>query len=125
MPENNEVKYEDMVTALVKPGADILASLTPSKCNLLHMSVGVSGEAGELIDAVKKCVMYNKPLDRVNVIEELGDLEFYLEGIRQELGITREETLTGNISKLLTSEKARYKLGTFTDAQAQARSDKA
>ena len=28
MSENNEVKYEDMVTALVKPGADILANWT-------------------------------------------------------------------------------------------------
>jgi len=119
------VKHEEMVTALVKPGQDIIDSLTPGKANLLHMAVGVSGESGELLDAVKKCVVYNKDLDRENVIEELGDLEFYLEGIRQELKITREETLEANISKLLTSDKARYKLGKFTDEQAQNRSDKA
>lgn len=38
------------------------------------MATGVSGEAGELLDAVKKSVVYKKPLDRENVVEELGDL---------------------------------------------------
>jgi NTP pyrophosphatase (non-canonical NTP hydrolase) len=123
MMEN--VKHEEMVTALVKPGQDILDSLTPGKVNLLHMSAGVSTEAGELIDAIKKYVFYDKKIDRENVIEELGDLEFYIEGIRQELRISREETLEANISKLLTSDKARYKLGKFTNEQAQNRSDKA
>ena len=121
---NKKILHTDMVTALVKPGHDILDSLSPAKCNLLHMTIGVSGESGELLDAVKKAVIYNKPLDRENIIEELGDLEFYLEGIRQELGITRQETLEASISKLLTSEKARYKMGTYTDAQARDRADK-
>ena len=117
--------HQNMVAALAKPGQDILDSLTPQKCNMLHMAVGVAGEAGELLDAAKKCVMYNKPLDRENVIEELGDIEFYMEGLRQELGITRIETLEANRAKLLTSDKARYKLGKYTDQQAQDRADKA
>lgn len=119
-----QTKHQAMVTALVKPGQDILDTLTPKKIDLLHMAVGVVGEAGELIDAVKKHVVYNKELDRENVVEELGDLEFYLEGVRQNLDITREETLEHNMDKLLTSEKARYKLGKYTDKQAQNRSDK-
>jgi NTP pyrophosphatase (non-canonical NTP hydrolase) len=119
-----ETSHMAMVAALVKPGSDILASLTPNKCNILHMAVGISGESGELLDAVKKAVVYNKPLDRTNVIEELGDLEFYMEGLRQELDISREQTLAANIHKLLSSDKARYKLGVYTDAQAQDRADK-
>lgn len=114
------ITHAELVANLVKPGADILATLTPAQANLLHMAVGVSGEAGELIDAVKKCAVYNKPLDRENVIEELGDIEFYLEGLRQELGITRAETIAGNIAKL----GKRYSAGRYTDAQAQARADK-
>ena len=42
----------------------------------------------------------SQAIDRENVIEELGDLEFYMEGVRQNLGITREETLNHNIQKL-------------------------
>lgn len=114
--------FASMVAALVKPGEDIIQQMTPSKANALHMAVGASGEAGELLDAIKRFVIYNKPLDRENVVEELGDLEFFLEGIRAELGISREETLTANKFKLLGK---RYASGTYSDAQAIARADKA
>lgn len=109
-----------MVKTLVKPGKDILETLTPEKVDLMHMAFGVCGEAGELLDAVKKHIAYNKELDRVNVIEELGDIEFYLEGIRQNLGITREETLEKNIEKL----GERYKGFKYTDKAAHERADK-
>lgn len=117
----NNITHAELVTALVKPGQDIIASLDPAKANLLHMTVGVVGEAGELIDAIKKHVVYNKPLDVVNVVEELGDLEFYMEGLRQQLGITREETIQGNIAKL----SERYKGLKYSDKAAQERADKA
>jgi len=117
------IKHNEMVAALAKPGADILASLTPNDCHALHMAVGVVGEAGELIDAVKKAVFYRKPLDRENVVEELGDLEFYMEGLRQAYNITREETIAHNIHKLAEGPNARYK-GGYSDAAAQARADK-
>jgi NTP pyrophosphatase (non-canonical NTP hydrolase) len=111
--------HSEMVTALVKPGDAIIASLTPEKAHALHMAVGISGESGELLDAVKKHVIYNKPLDRENVIEELGDLEFYMEGLRQGFDITRKETLDANIAKL----GVRYK-GGYSDKAAQERADK-
>jgi len=117
----NPIVFEEMVAALVKPGLDIIRSLSPTKADLLHMAVGVSGEAGELLDAVKKHVIYDKALDRENVIEELGDLEFYMEGVRQNLGITRGETLEANIAKL----GKRYSAGAYSDKQAQERADKA
>ena len=85
------------------------------------MAVGVSGEAGELLDGIKKASIYNKPLDRQNIVEELGDIEFYLEGIRQGAGITRQETIDANIEKL----KARYSAGTYSNKAAQERADKA
>lgn len=178
-----------MVAALVKPGADLLATLTSSKCNLWHMATGIAGEAGELLEA--------RLLE--NLLEELGDLEFYIEGLKQEMqailgddsitialtvpedftypdpikgvviwaanvldlikkyvvynkelpafdimeaiaqlelsmsfvcaefkeqGITKNAALAHNIRKLLKSEKARYKLGVYTDKQAQDRLDK-
>lgn len=119
-----EAKYTQMVKDLFKPGTDILASLSPEKCVLLHAAIGISGEAGELLDAIKKHVMYNKKLDLENVIEELGDLEFYLEAIRQVIHVTREELLEGNCDKLLNKDKGRYSTGTYSDTQAQQRADK-
>lgn len=113
-------KHIEMVTAINKPGEEILKELTPKDAGLIHMVIGICGEAGELLDAVKKFTIYRKPLDRENVIEELGDLEFYMEGLRQELTISRQETLLQNIAKL----SKRYPGFRYSNDMAQARLDK-
>lgn len=110
-----------LVDRLAKSGEAILASLTPEKCHLWHMASCVPGEAGELFDAVKKYAIYEKPIDRANVVEELGDLEFYMQGVREALGITREETLVANQMKL----RRRYAGGIYSNEAAQERADKA
>ncbi len=115
-----KIIFKEMVKGLVKPGEVIANELTGSDANMLHMAVGVSGEAGELLDAIKRPTIYRKPIDRANVVEELGDLEFYLEGLRQELSISREETLEANIAKL----GKRYEGLNYSDAAANARADK-
>lgn len=115
-----EFTFENMVANLAKDGQEIVDELTPEQAHLLHMVVGICGEAGELLDAVKKAVIYNKELDMGNVIEEVGDIEFYMEGFRQGIGITREQTLIANIKKL----GKRYSGGTYSDLDAQTRADK-
>jgi len=112
--------HEQMVKNLVKPGSEILAQVSPDMMGLIHMILGVAGETGELLDAIKKAAIYQKPIDMENVIEELGDIEFYLEGMRQQLGITRDQTLDANIAKL----SKRYHSGSYSDTQAQERADK-
>ena len=115
----SKITHPELVTALAKPGADIVATLTPEDAHALHMAVGISGESGELLDAIKKAAIYRKPIDRANVIEELGDLEFYMEGLRQGLGLSREETLAANVRKL----SKRYEGQKYSNAAAQARAD--
>lgn len=95
--------YPKLVSALTKPGQDIIATLTPKDAQALHMAVGVACEAGELLNVVRQAAFDRKPIDRKNVIEELGDLEFYMEGLRQGLGITREQTIAYNISEMSAS----------------------
>lgn len=112
--------YSNFVASKVKPGVDILCSLTSEKAHIIHMGMGVAGEAGELIDAIKKYTMYNKTVDMENIIEELGDIEFYMEGIRQAFGITRDQTIEANMYKL----DKRYHKGGYSDQQAQERADK-
>ena len=111
--------YEQFVAKQVKRPQEIIETMTPAKVDLLHAAVGISGEAGELLDAVKKHVIYNKDLDVDNVIEELGDVEFHLAAIRQRLLITRSEILARNMSKL----QKRYPVG-YTDKATQERVDK-
>ena len=115
-----KIDHSEMVRTLAKSGDVIADEMTGTDAHLLHMAVGVCGEAGELIDAIKKAVIYRKPLDRQNVIEELGDLEFYMEGLRQGLEITREECLEANIQKL----GKRYEGLKYSNEAAQLRADK-
>lgn len=46
--------------------------------DLLHCATGLVTESAELVDAIKKHVFYGKPLDVVNIKEELGDLLWYV-----------------------------------------------
>ena len=114
------VQYDIMVRSLLKSGKDIQESLTAYEANLVHLALGIAGEAGEVLDAIKKAAIYKKPLDCENVIEELGDLEFYMEGLRQAIGVTREEVIDANVQKL----GKRYSSGNYSDKQAQDRADK-
>ena len=89
------------------------------KDSLCHGALGVCGEAGELADAIKKHWAYGKELDVNNVIEELGDLTFYMQLIMNTLGITWEEVIQGNIDKLNKRYKEKY-----SNAEAIDRADK-
>ena len=113
-----DADYSEFVASRIKPPHEI--NLPPAARNLLHMAVGVSTEAGELLSSVKAHVIYQKHLDIMNVIEELGDLEFYIEGLRQELMLTRKLILEKNYEKL----SKRYPSGAFSNQHAQERADK-
>jgi NTP pyrophosphatase (non-canonical NTP hydrolase) len=87
---------------------------------LFHAAVGVSGESGELLDAVKKAVIYGKKLDMTNVKEELGDILFYVTLAASSIGVNLDTLMQLNQDKL----NKRYPTG-YTDAAAVLRADKA
>jgi len=111
-------KHKKMVTSLMKSGEKILEGLTPDKAELWHMATLAGEEGGEISGVIKKHIIYNTPLDITKLVNEMGDMEFTLEGIRQKTGITREECLDANIRKLVTGPNARYSSGTYDDTQA-------
>ncbi len=115
-----EIDHATMVRSLAKKPEDIMKNFTLEKLNLMHAKVGIAKEAGELLDELNRVIVYDKPLDRDNVIEELGDIEFYMAQLRAMLNITREETLKQNMSKLAE----RYKNFKYSNEQALARADK-
>lgn len=83
---------------------------------LLHAGMGLSTEAGEFLDALKKHIFYGKELDRVNLAEEMGDVFWYCAIVASELGINFEEVMDKNIEKL----KARYG-EKFSEEKAETR----
>jgi len=112
-------EHEDLVRRLVKSPDAIIKTLTPIGMSCLHMGVGIIGEAGETLEHLKKSVIHGKPIDIDAIINELGDIEFYMEGLRQELGITREQCLDANIAKL----SKRYSSGKYSDKESAERTD--
>jgi len=85
----------------------------------LHAVMGCATEAGELVDAYKKTVFYGKPLDTVNVKEEIGDILWYLAILCREHGWSFEEIMSENTDKL----RLRYP-EQFTTQDAIERKDK-
>jgi hypothetical protein len=77
-------QHKEMVLRLGKPGDAILATLTPSDCNLVHMGGCLMGEAAELYEA---CWMLKQ--NKEHIIEEFGDMEFYMVACRAAIGIER------------------------------------
>jgi len=67
---------------------------------ILHGMIGAATEVGELQDAVKKHLIYAKPLDMVNVMEECGDILWYVSLTLHAAGFTIGECMDRNIEKL-------------------------
>jgi NTP pyrophosphatase (non-canonical NTP hydrolase) len=72
-----------------------------------------------LLDAMKKSWIYGKPLDHENVLEECGDLLFYVVAMLNSTGYTLNDAMKHNVEKL----SKRYPAG-YTDAAAIERADK-
>ena len=78
---------------------------------LLNGVMGLCGESGEAIDIVKKHLMHGHQLDREHLIDELGDVAWYIAETAYALDVDLEEVLTRNIEKL----KKRYPQGFDTE----------
>lgn len=94
------VPYDQMVTNLFKP-------MGSREASLLHAAIGISGETAELLvaDSIE------------NIVEELGDMEFYIEAGYQMLG-GRRSALADELV-LEASDPAQHQvLGTVTIAMS-------
>lgn len=66
---------------------------------LINGVMGLCGEAGECIDIVKKSVFQGHDLDKDHLIEELGDVAWYLAITAAAIGCDLSEILQANIDK--------------------------
>lgn len=71
--------------------------------NYLHAVLGICTEAGELAENIMNG-LNGKRIDFVNVVEEIGDLLYFINMACSTTGFTIEEIMDMNINKL----KARY-----------------
>ncbi len=82
-------------------------SLELNNENLCWGAMGISGEAGEVTDYLKKVVFHSQELNKEKVAEELGDVLWYLACTAELIGYDLEEIAEMNIEKL----KKRYPEG--------------
>ena len=100
----NFVDFADRIGELDREGANIE--------RLLTAGVGINAEGGEFLEIIKKMVFQGKPWNddnREHLIIELGDVMWYVAQATKSLGVSMEEVLDRNITKL----SKRYPEGTF------------
>lgn len=67
---------------------------------LLNYGLGITGEAGEVADLIKKSMFHGHKISKDEIAKELGDTLWYLSQIARLAGLTLEEVATKNIQKL-------------------------
>jgi NTP pyrophosphatase (non-canonical NTP hydrolase) len=98
--------------ALLTRLTELEASADADVPRLMTAAFGISAEAGEFTEVIKKIFLQGKPYNEDNVFHlkrELGDICWYIAQACMALDTTFEEVLQMNYEKL----SARYPEGTF------------
>tara|TARA_R110002167_G_scaffold45083_1_gene135563 strand:- start:31857 stop:32219 length:363 start_codon:yes stop_codon:yes gene_type:complete len=95
----NEYQEKAVATAIYGEGSKII-----------YPTLGLTGEAGEVADKVKKVLRDNEGVftdeKKKEIAKEIGDVTWYIAALCRDLGFTLEEVCQWNIEKL-ESRKAR------------------
>lgn len=100
-------EYQDFTrTTSIYPKTSTLGCVT-------YLALGLNGEAGEVADKIKKIIRDNGGIihgyDYQALIQELGDVLWYVSRLADELGFSLSEVARWNVDKL-QSRQARDRL---------------
>ena len=126
-------KYLDFVAGVTSPASSDLPQLLSRMTELdvtddadvprlLTAALGLSAEAGEFTEVVKKIMLQGKPYNEDNVFHmkrELGDICWYLAQACMALDTSFDEIMEMNVDIL----KARYPGGEFDVHQSENRKE--
>ena len=126
-------KYLDFVAGVTSPASSDLPQLLSRMTELdvtddadvprlLTAALGLSAEAGEFTEVVKKIILQGKPYNEDNVFHmkrELGDICWYLAQACMALDTTFDEVIEMNVDKL----KERYPGGEFDVHKSENRAE--
>ena len=108
----NPIRYDQFVLRLFKK--------MEFEQMVTHAVLGITSEAGEIANCYKKVQAYGQEINLKNLIEELGDMRFFLQAIQNLYGISDGQILQANAEKLAE----RYSNLEYSDSKAAARKDK-
>lgn len=89
---------------------------------IINSALGLSAEAGEFTEIVKKCVFQGKPLDADTIFHakrELGDVIWYWMNACRSLNLDPNDVIAENVNKLTK----RYPGGAFDVYQSENREE--
>jgi len=113
--EYQEFDYNDFVNCLRAHSKD-----DNKLMDMLHCSVGISGEAGELLDHMKKAMWQGHNIDLDYLVLELGDILFYFTSMCNCIGVDIDIIRKKNIEKL----RIRYPDRVFDSERSIHRNEK-
>ena len=80
------------------------ATMDPMSAGFIEKILGLTGEAGETADKIKKIVRDKGGVisddDREAIVKELGDVLWYVAGLARYLEVSLSEVASKNIKKL-------------------------
>lgn len=83
----------------------------PEKHAIIYPALGISGEAGEVAEKVKKWLRGDKELNKEEVVKELGDIMWYITSLADDLGYSLQDVVDLNVLKLKDRTKRGVKKG--------------
>jgi NTP pyrophosphatase (non-canonical NTP hydrolase) len=103
------VKFEDFEAGVLLTWRPDAIGLTPREEAILHAAIGLAGEAGEILEHVKKRIFMNRNdfMTTEAMEKEFGDVEYYITALETIFGLTKEQVCETNNRKLA----ARYPNG--------------
>lgn len=87
---------KDAVQRMADDLGDLLALAT--------LGLGITGEAGEVADHIKKVIGHGHPMDKEKLKLEIGDVLWYVAVLSNRLGFKLSDVAEANTAKLI----ARY-----------------
>ena len=126
-------KYLEFVDGVTSPAsrnfADLFTRMTELEASddadvshLLTAALGLTAEAGEFTEVVKKIILQGKPYNEDNIFHmkrELGDICWYIAQACMALDTTFDEIIEMNVEKL----QARYPGGSFDVHKSENRKE--
>jgi NTP pyrophosphatase (non-canonical NTP hydrolase) len=94
--DNESIDYETWrQRRMVRRG-----QISSSRDGLILAGLGLAGESGEVVDLIKKHLYHGADLDRARLLEEAGDVFWYLDEVLYRIGHSIGDAFAANDRKL-------------------------
>lgn len=98
--KSNQKETDKMTLSEYQKLAQRTSSAVTMGDKICNGVLGLSGESGEVADILKKYYFQGHQLDKEHMIDEAGDVLWYIAELAVGLGVTLEDIAKHNIEKL-------------------------